>query len=124
MIYCYEGGVQEMPMRVPRTGRRMTDEQCKRLALDLHAGRVFTDRDCRNPQDVTMVFMPLLFMSREDANNMVEDEIALVYEYMSEAGPRACNGMPMFMSCRMLNRKDFEVVREYHGKLIEAVKAL
>lgn len=36
--------------------------------------------------------------------------IGIFYEYYDKAGPRSCNGYPMFMSFRILNRPDWERV--------------
>jgi hypothetical protein len=48
------------------------------------------------------VFMPLLFGAE------IPKDASLVYEYVSEAGPRSVDGMPMFMSCRFLKKPEAE----------------
>lgn len=77
----------------------LNEEQLRKLALDMVDGRIFHDQMC--PENmVTHVFMPLMFVTvaKEDSQHW-----GLVYEYMSEAGPRTLNGFPMFMSMRVLH---------------------
>lgn len=42
------------------------------------------------------------------------ESIGLIYEYMSEAGPMGLNGGPMFMSMRLLNKKDTEKMFSFY----------
>lgn len=41
-------------------------------------------------------------------------DIGFIYEYWTEQMPRSLNGGPMFMSCRLLNKKDTEKMFEYY----------
>jgi hypothetical protein len=38
-------------------------------------------------------------------------DVGIVYEYYDKAGPRGINGYPMFTSCRILHREDWDIVR-------------
>lgn len=105
--------------------RKHTDEELKKIAVDLHSGLIFSDRHCNNPSDVTMVFMILHFMDKEQIEKFKKDKPAMIYEYLSEAVPRICfNGMPSFFSMRIMNKTDFDVMWVYYEKLVEAVKNL
>ena len=83
-----------------------TDDELKQLAVEIFDGKVFTDRHCNRSSDISMVFMPIILGA---FSNMTEEErtdIGMIYEYLSEAGPRSCNGMPMFTSLRYLSKND------------------
>lgn len=94
----------------------------KKLAIDFHAGHIFSDRHIANDDteeyasNMRMVFMPLVFMDEEGRDQLAASDPGMFYEYLSEAGPRTCNGMPMFMSMKVLNMTDtkemFEIVRK------------
>lgn len=87
-----------------------TEEEIKQLALDIHAGKVYTDRHCGNISEISMVFMPLAFGLGLDPED--EKKIGLVYEYMDQAGPRSINGKPTFSSMRFLDTNDTNRVSE------------
>lgn len=88
---------------------RMTDEELKQFVLDACDGHIFTNTMCNRPEDVSIVFMtialfpPGLFYTKEAIQ-----QVGIVWERMSEAGPRAVNGMPMFMSHRLMHIDDWK----------------
>jgi hypothetical protein len=43
-------------------------------------------------------------------------QIGIIYEYYDKAGPRSCNGMPMFMSFSILNADDWKRVWEAYSR--------
>ena len=86
--------------RPPATKPRVkTDEEIKQLIMDVVGGRVFCDfmiPDGRS-NSISMVFMPLALMKREDGLHLMEvDEASMLYEYFEKAGPLSINGMPGF----------------------------
>jgi len=97
--------------------KRMKKEDLKRLACDMNKGLVFTDRDVQPPRMVTSVFMPLIFM---DADKKWSNQVGLIYEYYDKALPRGINGMPMFMSMRVVPKEDMSALIEYVQKYREA----
>jgi hypothetical protein len=97
-------------------------DELKQLAVDFKEGRVFSDRHVTNPQDISMVFLVLLFMDKEDIDQLKQDNLGMIFEYISKAGPRAVNGMPMFTSARYLNRSDTKLLFEMVTKLETAEK--
>lgn len=97
--------------------KRMKKEDLKQLACDMNKGLVFTDRQIQQPHMVTSVFMPLIFI---EADKKWFDQIGLVYEYFDKAGPRAINGMPTFMSMRVVPKEDVPILLEYVKKYREA----
>lgn len=90
-----------------------TDDELRKLASDIYNGHVFTDRHVRHVSELRMVFMILIFMERNQVESTLED-VGLIYEYMSEAGPRSINGLPCFMSMRMLSKDDTDRLNVYH----------
>ena len=78
----------------------MTDEETEtaritQLVLNICDNQVFTDRHCREPSDIGIVFMVLSLAPKEQ----FPTDLGMVWEYMSEAAPRDVNGMPCFFSC-------------------------
>jgi hypothetical protein len=91
-----------------------TDEELKVIASDLLDGKIYCDRHCRSAEDTVQVFMILGLMGTEAVEQMQKDEIDFVYEYLDQAGPRSCNGKPMFMSCRMLSKTETAKMFEFY----------
>jgi len=95
----------------PATKPRIkTDEEIKQLVVDVVGGRVFCDYMVPegNNNSMSMVFMPLALMSREDGEKLIEEEASMLYEYLEKAGPRSVNGYPGFFSFQVLNRADHD----------------
>jgi hypothetical protein len=100
--------------------RSVSKKELHKIAMGMVAGTVFTDRHCRTTQDLKMSFMHLT-LAMSGCPGFYESYRAfppgLIYEYMSAAGPRSCNGMPMFLSSRFLSPKDAETVLAMCRKL-------
>ena len=92
------------------------DEVLKEIALGILEGRIFCDRQIDNKDLVPQVFMILALMDENTAEQLKEQNICLIYEYMNKAGPVGVNGMPVFMSMRCLNREDTEQMLRYYGE--------
>ncbi len=97
---------------------RKTTEQIAQLAIDMQAGKVFTDRQVRNKSDMPIVFMPLLFADQDMLDDM--KDVGIVYEYMDKAGPRSLNGMPIFMSFKMLHKDDLQILQDKYNLVEES----
>jgi hypothetical protein len=102
--------------------KHLTDEEIKKLANDIYQGLVFTNRHIQNPDDLSRVFMSLNFLDEEQIKKFNADMPGMIYEYMENAGPRSINGMPMFMSFRVLNREDAKKVHEKYIQIKKAVE--
>jgi len=105
-------------MKMPK---RMKKEDLKQLACDMNKGLVFTDREVQPPRLILTVFMPLLFL---DGDKKWSDQVGLIYEYYDKAGPRGVNGMPTFMSMRVVPKEDMSALVEYMQKYREAELAV
>ena len=94
-----------------------TDKELKDLAVDLYEGRIFTDRfHLNNPREIGIVFMPIGLGGFGKKTKEEIADIAMVYEYLDQAGPTSINGHPIFGSCWFLNRKEFDVLWKYYEK--------
>jgi hypothetical protein len=81
------------------------DAELKQIAADIYHDKVFTDRFIHFPAEIPMVFMPIMFMDREAQVDFAED-LGMIFEYYSEAGPRGYNGYPIFLSLQRLDKRD------------------
>jgi hypothetical protein len=99
---------------------KLTPEQIKELALARLARTVIFSQDV--PLNMLqMVFMPFVFMDQEQVAEIARlnaaGEIGEIYEYLSEAGPRSVNGLPSFMSFKLISKADLDAVIEMMDKL-------
>ena len=102
-----------------------TDEELRKMALDYINGKVFTSFDIRPGEResiTTSVFLPLVFMSEDDRQSMIEEKIVMFYEYFNKAGGRSVNGYPTFFSCHIMNEEDQKKWAEYVGEVWEFQK--
>jgi len=99
------------------------DEELKKIAEDLFAGRIFSNLQCRNPEsEVPMVFLPIALATAKQLKKWKIDELWFLYEYMDKAMPRSINGMPIFGSFHGLKEADAKKMLEYHEKIKTAVE--
>lgn len=116
--------VVELQAQIEELRRPRPDEDLKQIARDMIANRVFTSWQVDLHGPLSMIFMPLVFMQREDLWVLQQVPIELIYEYMDKAGPRSINGYPQFFSMRWLNAEDSKKVWGYFEKLRDAMEAL
>jgi hypothetical protein len=94
-----------------------SDDELKKIATDLYDGKIFCDRNVKNQHDIGMVFMPLMLGAFSKNTPKQLEEIGMIYEYLDQQGPRSFNGLPMFMSLRVLSMietvKMFEFYEQY-----------
>jgi len=87
---------------------KKTELELKQIALDINKGLIYTDRHIPKSElehgALGSVFIPLLFID-QDTRDTLKD-VGMIYEYLSEAGPRSCNGMPGFFSFHFLDKED------------------
>ena len=98
-----------------------SDEELKQLALDYYKGLIFTDRQCRTPEDVRSVFMILVFINKKQIEALQKKPPKLIFEYYSKATPMAVNGYPTFFSCSFLNEEEFNKFHEFFNKIKDSV---
>ena len=94
-----------------------TDKELKEIAKDVVENKIFTDwhiREFEFKATAPMVFMPLMFLEKEQVEGM--KDAGMVYEYYDKAGPRSINGYPIFMSMRVLHKDQSELLKKYMDK--------
>jgi len=99
-------------------------EQLKQIAIDFYKGLIFSDRHCESADDIRSTFMTLMFITDPEQIKEIVENSGLIFEYISNAGPLAVNGRPVFMSMRLLNRKDTDLMFDMAKKLLESEQAL
>jgi hypothetical protein len=95
--------------------KKRTNKELKELALAITTGAVFTDAQVK-PQDkhlLSMIFMPLLFMAKEQWAEMAQKNIGALYAEYSDAMPRSINGYPIFTQVSILSKTDTAKVTAY-----------
>jgi len=93
-----------------------SDEWLKQLAIDIHEGKVFTDRHIREEDyshGIKTIFIPLALGSLSDYPKEELGKIGLIFEYMHKASPTSINGYPSFMSVQMISVEQAKKVDEY-----------
>ena len=128
------------------SSKYLSVDELKTVAKDLYNGLIFTDRHCEE-SILLSVFMPLIFMgphggSSSDTSGQRDSKIydllerdiekkyyeefinniGMIYEYISQAGPMGINGKPTFMSCKFLTKEDTSKMFEYYDEYKELRK--
>ena len=104
--------------------KTLTNEEAAQLAKDIYSGHVFTDRHVTPPQDLSLVFMVLVFTPPEEIEKIKANPPGLTYEYMDKALPRSINGMPCFMSCHMIDKESARLVAAKYDAVVDAMEAI
>jgi hypothetical protein len=96
----------------------MNEKELKQLALDVVEGRVFGTWNMKSCEhDLPLVFMPLALMTEP-----LPEDTAHIYEHLDKAGPMSVNGMPTFVSCRILLKEDSDKLMPMVRELIKQRK--
>lgn len=109
-----ENPEKKEPIRLPN---RSTTE-LKKIAMDMSDNLIFTSLQIpeHSMSLLGMIFMPILFGGAGDID---PNDIGMIYEYYSKAGPRCINGFPTFISCSVINKADSHKIVEYYEKFQE-----
>ncbi len=100
------------------TWTELTDEQLKQLAIDIHAGNVYTDMHIQDMSDLPSVFTPIILGAFNGETKESLKELGMVYEYLDKAGPRSINGLPSFFSMKVLSIEQANKVKAFHDEQI------
>jgi len=123
-----------------------TEEEMKTLVREVYDAKIFTSLHCGMQNSMMVFMPMMFFGSAPTAPSLVSDNqvnrknklnhiqavldyeketpareefiknIGMLYEYHSEAGPRSCNGFPMFMSCKIVSIQETERFLEMYKK--------
>jgi len=87
--------------------KRLTVDELRTFIDDFVSGRIWTS--VHTPENlIATVFMPIAFGAFKDSTEESLNDVGVIYEYMTNAGPRSVNGCPMFTSMRILHKKDWQ----------------
>lgn len=95
----------------------LAPEELEKVILDLNAGLIFTDRNCQTPEEFMETFpiMGMLKWESDKAQQEWVEQLGMIYEYNDQAVVVETDEDPpqqtrMFLSFRLLNKEDTEVV--------------
>jgi len=108
------------PKVKPHKIKSVPSETIKEVARGIATGQVFTDRHVPEHErnNLPMIFMPIALGAMNDVDLK---SLGLLYENLSEALPRSVNGMPIFGSFKMLNKKDAEMAFDMAMRMRKAM---
>lgn len=95
----------------------LSDEQIKQFGIDLYKELIFTSSQLRNQEDISMVFMPLLFMDENQMEEFKELKPFVLFEYIHKAGPRSINGYPVFWSFNHATKEEWKKIYDVYSKM-------
>lgn len=104
-----------------------TEEFLNQLARDVVGNKVFLSSMMNNTSldDLSMVFMPLLFAEKRYIRFMEVCGAWLIYANYEDAFPRSVNGYPTFRSVAWLNKGDsdrlFDRIRRLQAAMNNAL---
>ena len=80
-------------------------------------------RHLQEGDSLEMVFMPMVFSDEKQHKELQKDLMpekggpaGMIFEYLSEAGPRSCNGLPGFFSMRIVTAKEMPDFIKFHDE--------
>ena len=94
---------------------RLSDEQLRGFINDFLGNKFFTSAHLREHEFgmLTSVFFPIaLGMFSDYTRESIGRNLGLIYEEYSQAMPMAVNGLPMFVSCRLMHKLDWDRARK------------
>lgn len=117
---------------------RLDDNALKQIAKDMYNNVIFSSLFLPEHDQylISSIFMAFTLMGpgmdgkderERGIGSILEQEhyenwlkqIGMIYENMSEAGPRGINGYPMFMSCKFIDIEDTKKVIEFYNQYRE-----
>lgn len=89
---------------------RLSDEQLTLLAYDIQSGYVFGSWDVRERDKDLLhhIFAILSYVHDIEIKRMKRDGIDHFYEYQRNRMSRTVEGYPCFMTCQMLDQRDYQ----------------
>ena len=91
-----------------------SDQELPQISVDLYHGKIFCDAQVRNENQLPMVFMPLLLGGLKDWKPEDIKDIGMLFEYIDQAGPRAVNGYPNFISMKIMSKAEVKIMFEHY----------
>lgn len=122
---CSRCGHKILSISTTLKWKDLSEEDLKQIAKDIHMGLIFTDRHISDTNEYTIkcIFMGIsLATMRYSITNA--DEIGMIYEYMSKAGPSGVHGYPFFFSQKIINKEQSKKVWDYYEKYKNAMDSI
>lgn len=104
----------------------MTDDDINALAEEIYRGAVFTSNQIRK-EDLGMlpvIFIPIALAGPEMIEKLRKEDMGMIYEHFSEAGPRSVNGYPSFLSLHIVSQEDADKVWKKFELIKKAVEVV
>jgi hypothetical protein len=118
---------KQEPKKQPkaRSLYRMSPEELAQFVQDYVEGRIFSTAQMTQGEiehHLSVVFLPV-FLGL-GITKQAHQKVGLIWARHGEdpAGPWSVNGMPTFLSCRVMHKDDWEVARQAINREIEARK--
>lgn len=95
-----------------------TDDELRRIALDYCDGKLFTDQQVPEGEDIFTPWPLLRLMTPEQLRSIADARkpyggIGLIYSELKDAGPIAVNGLPSFFSFTIISQDEREKLVDY-----------
>jgi len=95
------------------------DADLRKIAVDLYNNHIFTIQQIEQESLIPMVFMPIALGGLQNIPKEDLERIGSIFEYYSEAGPRGINGYPIFFSCKLISKEQWDQVKVYFDEYKE-----
>jgi hypothetical protein len=97
-----------------------TEAELRQFAVDYYHGKIFTSDMVSNPNELGMIFMPIVLGCFKGIPKEELKDYWVIYEYYDKGIPRGYNGKPIFYSLHVMNKHDADLCNIY----LEEYKAL
>ena len=99
---------------------RLDETEIAEIAIGIVEDKVFFITPDMPPDAITMCFLPIGLggFAGYDVN-----KVGNVIEWMHKAGTHSVNGLPMFMSCKIIHEDDWAIIMDKTRKAFAAMQA-
>lgn len=105
------------------TTQRLLQEEIRQIAIDIRANRIFTSFQAP-PELWSAIWLPIVFMTPDLMQEMLENNVSMLYEYMREANEYGVNGYPTFFSMRTMVGEDVLILFDYIDLLAKVEESI
>jgi hypothetical protein len=102
------------------------EKEFKELAQGMVTGKYFFSTQIPQTQRLRLlpvVFMPLVFLSKQITDGLKKAKVEILYEEWSKALPRSINGFPIFISFKTLTLDEWKKVVSIANRIQAAMNA-
>ncbi len=101
-----------------------TNRELKTLALDMLVGKVFSNLNCANMDELESVFVWLKALTPEAHKVFQAKGAKLFYEYVKLSKGSLPNGKPVFLTMQYLLPEEFARYEELYEELVAAIDSV